>query len=163
MFFVAKNEKVRWMMPTSPNCLIDSYWKWLTSSPLKKHLGKLNGYCIADNETQLLALRVFLYSKPVYVFNSRPFFEGMSHSSSQTEIGSLHSQKSQPREPPSSVRLTHIWIILLFCPTKAKHSTLQLWNWEKWLLVDFIQIFTFFFLNLNKVMPNPSVNGQIIV
>ncbi|KAB5559214.1 hypothetical protein PHYPO_G00026410 [Pangasianodon hypophthalmus] len=28
----------------------------------------------------------------------KPFFEGMSHSSSQTEIGSLHSQKSQPRE-----------------------------------------------------------------
>ncbi|TDH01063.1 hypothetical protein EPR50_G00176260 [Perca flavescens] len=28
----------------------------------------------------------------------KPFFEGMSHSSSQTEIGSLHSQKSQQRE-----------------------------------------------------------------
>ncbi|XP_060797475.1 phosphofurin acidic cluster sorting protein 2 isoform X2 [Neoarius graeffei] len=28
----------------------------------------------------------------------KPFFEGMSHSSSQTEIGSLHSQKSQSRE-----------------------------------------------------------------
>uniref|UniRef100_A0A7N8XL07 Phosphofurin acidic cluster sorting protein 2-like n=1 Tax=Mastacembelus armatus TaxID=205130 RepID=A0A7N8XL07_9TELE len=28
----------------------------------------------------------------------RPFFEGMSHSSSQTEIGSIHSQKSQKRE-----------------------------------------------------------------
>uniref|UniRef100_A0A8C2G5X3 Si:ch211-126j24.1 n=1 Tax=Cyprinus carpio TaxID=7962 RepID=A0A8C2G5X3_CYPCA len=28
----------------------------------------------------------------------KPFFEGMSHSSSQTEIGSLHSQRSQPRE-----------------------------------------------------------------
>nr|XP_023680815.1 phosphofurin acidic cluster sorting protein 2-like isoform X1 [Paramormyrops kingsleyae] len=28
----------------------------------------------------------------------RPFFEGMSHSSSQTEIGSLHSQKSQHRD-----------------------------------------------------------------
>ncbi|XP_073717561.1 phosphofurin acidic cluster sorting protein 2-like isoform X2 [Misgurnus anguillicaudatus] len=33
----------------------------------------------------------------------KPFFEGMSHSSSQTEIGSLHSQKSQPREQPSTV------------------------------------------------------------
>ncbi|XP_049321635.1 phosphofurin acidic cluster sorting protein 2 isoform X2 [Astyanax mexicanus] len=31
----------------------------------------------------------------------KPFFEGMSHSSSQTEIGSLHSQKSQPREQPA--------------------------------------------------------------
>ncbi|XP_013870597.1 phosphofurin acidic cluster sorting protein 2 [Austrofundulus limnaeus] len=29
----------------------------------------------------------------------KPFFEGMSHSSSQTEIGSIHSQKSQQREP----------------------------------------------------------------
>ncbi|XP_023652056.2 phosphofurin acidic cluster sorting protein 2 [Paramormyrops kingsleyae] len=28
----------------------------------------------------------------------KPFFEGMSHSSSQTEIGSLHSQKSQTRD-----------------------------------------------------------------
>ncbi|XP_018606551.2 phosphofurin acidic cluster sorting protein 2-like isoform X2 [Scleropages formosus] len=34
----------------------------------------------------------------------RPFFEGMSHSSSQTEIGSLHSQKSQPREASSASR-----------------------------------------------------------
>ncbi|XP_035379202.1 phosphofurin acidic cluster sorting protein 2 isoform X2 [Electrophorus electricus] len=32
----------------------------------------------------------------------KPFFEGMSHSSSQTEIGSLHSQKSQAREQPSA-------------------------------------------------------------
>ncbi|KAG7999962.1 Phosphofurin acidic cluster sorting protein 1 [Nibea albiflora] len=28
----------------------------------------------------------------------KPFFEGMSHSSSQTEIGSIHSQRSQQRE-----------------------------------------------------------------
>uniref|UniRef100_A0A672STD5 Phosphofurin acidic cluster sorting protein 2-like n=1 Tax=Sinocyclocheilus grahami TaxID=75366 RepID=A0A672STD5_SINGR len=35
----------------------------------------------------------------------KPFFEGMSHSSSQTEIGSLHSQKSQPREPTSTTSL----------------------------------------------------------
>ncbi|XP_066503673.1 phosphofurin acidic cluster sorting protein 2 isoform X2 [Hoplias malabaricus] len=34
----------------------------------------------------------------------KPFFEGMSHSSSQTEIGSLHSQKSQPREQCSAGR-----------------------------------------------------------
>ncbi|XP_072516178.1 phosphofurin acidic cluster sorting protein 2 isoform X2 [Salminus brasiliensis] len=33
----------------------------------------------------------------------KPFFEGMSHSSSQTEIGSLHSQKSQPNPEQSSV------------------------------------------------------------
>uniref|UniRef100_A0A8C7YYE9 Phosphofurin acidic cluster sorting protein 2-like n=1 Tax=Oryzias sinensis TaxID=183150 RepID=A0A8C7YYE9_9TELE len=38
----------------------------------------------------------------------KPFFEGMSHSSSQTEIGSIHSQKSQQREPscPSGDFLT---------------------------------------------------------
>uniref|UniRef100_A0A3Q4B205 Phosphofurin acidic cluster sorting protein 2-like n=1 Tax=Mola mola TaxID=94237 RepID=A0A3Q4B205_MOLML len=35
----------------------------------------------------------------------RPFFEGMSHSSSQTEIGSIHSQKSQQRELSCPVRL----------------------------------------------------------
>uniref|UniRef100_A0A8D0D4W8 Phosphofurin acidic cluster sorting protein 2-like n=1 Tax=Sander lucioperca TaxID=283035 RepID=A0A8D0D4W8_SANLU len=38
----------------------------------------------------------------------KPFFEGMSHSSSQTEIGSIHSQKSQQRE--------------LSCPVKADDS-----------------------------------------
>uniref|UniRef100_A0A8C1SA13 Si:ch211-126j24.1 n=1 Tax=Cyprinus carpio TaxID=7962 RepID=A0A8C1SA13_CYPCA len=32
----------------------------------------------------------------------KPFFEGMSHSSSQTEIGSLHSQKSHSREQTST-------------------------------------------------------------
>ncbi|XP_062869072.1 phosphofurin acidic cluster sorting protein 2 [Trichomycterus rosablanca] len=32
----------------------------------------------------------------------KPFFEGMSHSSSQTEIGSMHSQKSQLREQSAS-------------------------------------------------------------
>lgn len=32
----------------------------------------------------------------------RPYFEGLSHSSSQTEIGSVHSARSQ-REPPSPV------------------------------------------------------------
>ncbi|KAL4641333.1 phosphofurin acidic cluster sorting protein 2-like isoform X5 [Arapaima gigas] len=31
----------------------------------------------------------------------KPFFGGMSHSSSQTEIGSLHSQRSQPRDSAS--------------------------------------------------------------
>ncbi|XP_015269863.1 PREDICTED: phosphofurin acidic cluster sorting protein 2 [Gekko japonicus] len=34
----------------------------------------------------------------------KPYFEGMSHSSSQTEIGSLHSVRSQ-REPPSPENL----------------------------------------------------------
>ncbi|GAA6110863.1 phosphofurin acidic cluster sorting protein 2 isoform X1 [Tachysurus ichikawai] len=33
----------------------------------------------------------------------KPFFEGMSHSSSQTEIGSLHSQKSQHRVQTAAV------------------------------------------------------------
>uniref|UniRef100_A0A8C2G7Z7 Si:ch211-126j24.1 n=1 Tax=Cyprinus carpio TaxID=7962 RepID=A0A8C2G7Z7_CYPCA len=42
----------------------------------------------------------------------KPFFEGMSHSSSQTEIGSLHSQRSQPREPTSTVRLTFSILVL---------------------------------------------------
>ncbi|XP_051879659.1 phosphofurin acidic cluster sorting protein 2 isoform X6 [Pristis pectinata] len=31
----------------------------------------------------------------------KPYFEGLSHSSSQTEIGSIHSLRSQTREPPS--------------------------------------------------------------
>uniref|UniRef100_A0A3B4ADK4 Uncharacterized protein n=1 Tax=Periophthalmus magnuspinnatus TaxID=409849 RepID=A0A3B4ADK4_9GOBI len=34
----------------------------------------------------------------------KPFFEGMSHSSSQTEIGSIHSHKSQQRELSCPVR-----------------------------------------------------------
>lgn len=36
----------------------------------------------------------------------RPYFEGLSHSSSQTEIGSIHSARSQ-REPPSPVSSPH--------------------------------------------------------
>uniref|UniRef100_A0AAR2K1D6 Phosphofurin acidic cluster sorting protein 2-like n=1 Tax=Pygocentrus nattereri TaxID=42514 RepID=A0AAR2K1D6_PYGNA len=40
----------------------------------------------------------------------KPFFEGMSHSSSQTEIGSLHSQKSQPRE--QKVVDLEIWVTM---------------------------------------------------
>uniref|UniRef100_A0A8C4T3T9 Phosphofurin acidic cluster sorting protein 2 n=1 Tax=Erpetoichthys calabaricus TaxID=27687 RepID=A0A8C4T3T9_ERPCA len=35
----------------------------------------------------------------------KPYFEGLSHSSSQTEIGSIHSSRSQ-REPPSPVTIT---------------------------------------------------------
>uniref|UniRef100_A0A4W3JZR7 Phosphofurin acidic cluster sorting protein 2 n=1 Tax=Callorhinchus milii TaxID=7868 RepID=A0A4W3JZR7_CALMI len=34
----------------------------------------------------------------------KPYFEGLSHSSSQTEIGSIHSLRSQTKEPPSPVR-----------------------------------------------------------
>uniref|UniRef100_A0A3Q3FDH3 Phosphofurin acidic cluster sorting protein 2-like n=1 Tax=Labrus bergylta TaxID=56723 RepID=A0A3Q3FDH3_9LABR len=36
----------------------------------------------------------------------KPFFEGMSHSSSQTEIGSIHSQKSAQRELSCPVTLS---------------------------------------------------------
>ncbi|NXE94209.1 PACS2 protein, partial [Menura novaehollandiae] len=35
----------------------------------------------------------------------KPYFEGLSHSSSQTEIGSIHSVRSQ-REPPSPVEVS---------------------------------------------------------
>uniref|UniRef100_A0A7N8WWM4 Phosphofurin acidic cluster sorting protein 2-like n=1 Tax=Mastacembelus armatus TaxID=205130 RepID=A0A7N8WWM4_9TELE len=39
----------------------------------------------------------------------RPFFEGMSHSSSQTEIGSIHSQKSQKRELGNLLSYARPW------------------------------------------------------
>ncbi|XP_062908702.1 phosphofurin acidic cluster sorting protein 2 isoform X10 [Mobula hypostoma] len=42
----------------------------------------------------------------------KPYFEGLSHSSSQTEIGSIHSLRSQTREPPSPIDI----------PEKLKHS-----------------------------------------
>ncbi|XP_067884425.1 phosphofurin acidic cluster sorting protein 1 isoform X2 [Heterodontus francisci] len=42
----------------------------------------------------------------------KPFFEGMSHSSSQTEIVSLQSQKSGTREQPSPAE---------FCPAESKN------------------------------------------
>lgn len=45
----------------------------------------------------------------------RPFFEGMSHSSSQTEIGSIHSQKSQQRELSCPVSRWQITILILLC------------------------------------------------
>ncbi|XP_072121407.1 phosphofurin acidic cluster sorting protein 2 isoform X4 [Mobula birostris] len=42
----------------------------------------------------------------------KPYFEGLSHSSSQTEIGSIHSLRSQTREPPSPIDI----------PEKLKNS-----------------------------------------
>ncbi|XP_069773235.1 phosphofurin acidic cluster sorting protein 2-like isoform X2 [Narcine bancroftii] len=42
----------------------------------------------------------------------KPYFEGLSHSSSQTEIGSIHSLRSQTREPPSPIDM----------PEKLKNS-----------------------------------------
>uniref|UniRef100_A0A8C2WVL4 Phosphofurin acidic cluster sorting protein 2-like n=1 Tax=Cyclopterus lumpus TaxID=8103 RepID=A0A8C2WVL4_CYCLU len=43
----------------------------------------------------------------------KPFFEGMSHSSSQTEIGSVHSQKSQQRELSSCCQcVLHIYFFV---------------------------------------------------
>uniref|UniRef100_A0A8C1SC00 Si:ch211-126j24.1 n=3 Tax=Cyprinus carpio TaxID=7962 RepID=A0A8C1SC00_CYPCA len=58
----------------------------------------------------------------------KPFFEGMSHSSSQTEIGSLHSQKSHSRDrdlvlctrPIMSVLITAVLINLSPCPVASK-------------------------------------------
>uniref|UniRef100_A0A8C1R8F9 Si:ch211-126j24.1 n=1 Tax=Cyprinus carpio TaxID=7962 RepID=A0A8C1R8F9_CYPCA len=56
----------------------------------------------------------------------KPFFEGMSHSSSQTEIGSLHSQKSHSREQTSTVQpimsalITAVLINLSPCPVASK-------------------------------------------
>uniref|UniRef100_A0A8C2YYB8 Phosphofurin acidic cluster sorting protein 2 n=1 Tax=Cyclopterus lumpus TaxID=8103 RepID=A0A8C2YYB8_CYCLU len=53
----------------------------------------------------------------------KPFFEGMSHSSSQTEIGSVHSQKSQQRElsfpAPSVSTLSSLCFWLL--PSKVEN------------------------------------------
>uniref|UniRef100_A0A3B3TTF0 Phosphofurin acidic cluster sorting protein 2 n=1 Tax=Poecilia latipinna TaxID=48699 RepID=A0A3B3TTF0_9TELE len=50
----------------------------------------------------------------------KPYFEGLSLSSSQTEIGSIHSSRSH-REPPSpapspSAHNLNIWPVLLFSP-----------------------------------------------
>uniref|UniRef100_A0A8C1S914 Si:ch211-126j24.1 n=1 Tax=Cyprinus carpio TaxID=7962 RepID=A0A8C1S914_CYPCA len=57
----------------------------------------------------------------------KPFFEGMSHSSSQTEIGSLHSQKSHSREQTStflqaetdSVDITSLMKYITMCKCKT--------------------------------------------
>uniref|UniRef100_A0A8C2G7V9 Si:ch211-126j24.1 n=1 Tax=Cyprinus carpio TaxID=7962 RepID=A0A8C2G7V9_CYPCA len=53
----------------------------------------------------------------------KPFFEGMSHSSSQTEIGSLHSQRSQPREPTSTVLLTVSTMLICLSPCWVASKT----------------------------------------
>lgn len=53
------------------------------------------------NNMQLVLLSLF-----------RPYFEGLSHSSSQTEIGSIHSIRSQ-REPSSPV--SHVSRSLSIC------------------------------------------------
>uniref|UniRef100_A0A674A399 Si:ch211-126j24.1 n=1 Tax=Salmo trutta TaxID=8032 RepID=A0A674A399_SALTR len=51
----------------------------------------------------------------------KPFFEGMSHSSSQTEIGSLHSQKSQPRDLACIVS-THTHTHSALLPVEHEHK-----------------------------------------
>ncbi|RXM35420.1 Phosphofurin acidic cluster sorting protein 2 [Acipenser ruthenus] len=46
------------------------------------------------------SMKLFQPDKLLTFHRQRPYFEGMSHSSSQTEIGSIYSIRSQ-REPPS--------------------------------------------------------------
>ncbi|XP_050926208.1 phosphofurin acidic cluster sorting protein 1 [Lates calcarifer] len=48
----------------------------------------------------------------------RPFFEGISQSSSQTDIGSLHSQRSQHRERPAAVSF---WTLSLSLTHTHRH------------------------------------------
>ncbi|KAL6488150.1 hypothetical protein MHYP_G00047760 [Metynnis hypsauchen] len=61
---------------------------------LEEHNHSDSGPDVEDNESVLST------PKPTL----RPFFEGMSHSSSQTEIGSIHSQRSQQQD---AVRHAH--------------------------------------------------------
>uniref|UniRef100_A0AAR2L6K0 Uncharacterized protein n=1 Tax=Pygocentrus nattereri TaxID=42514 RepID=A0AAR2L6K0_PYGNA len=61
---------------------------------LEEHNHSDSGPDVEDNESVLST------PKPTL----RPFFEGMSHSSSQTEIGSVHSQRSQQQD---TVRHAH--------------------------------------------------------
>ncbi|XP_049337650.1 phosphofurin acidic cluster sorting protein 2 isoform X2 [Astyanax mexicanus] len=56
---------------------------------LEEHNHSDSGPDLEDNESLLST------PKPTL----KPFFEGMSQSSSQTELGSVHSQKSQQQEP----------------------------------------------------------------
>ncbi|KAI4876764.1 hypothetical protein NFI96_017998, partial [Prochilodus magdalenae] len=63
---------------------------------LEEHNHSDSGPDVEDNESVLST------PKPTL----KPFFEGMSHSSSQTEIGSVHSQRSQQQEPSYTVRHT---------------------------------------------------------
>lgn len=55
----------------------------------------------------------------VCLFLCRRFFEGVSHSGSQTEIGSLHSQKGQDQESGSPVSYT---TITTSCPLPSRAS-----------------------------------------
>jgi len=58
----------------------------------------------------------------VCLFLCRRFFEGVSHSGSQTEIGSLHSQKGQDQESGSPVSYTTTTTSCPFPPWPAQHS-----------------------------------------
>uniref|UniRef100_A0AAR2KFX1 Phosphofurin acidic cluster sorting protein 2-like n=1 Tax=Pygocentrus nattereri TaxID=42514 RepID=A0AAR2KFX1_PYGNA len=55
----------------------------------------------------------------------KPFFEGMSHSSSQTEIGSLHSQKSQPREQSSAVISNLICLVTMTTSRRPRSTSMK--------------------------------------
>lgn len=57
----------------------------------------------------------------VCLFLCRRFFEGVSHSGSQTEIGSLHSQKGQDQESGSPVSYTTTTTSCPFPPRPAQH------------------------------------------
>ncbi|KAB0352767.1 hypothetical protein FD754_017624, partial [Muntiacus muntjak] len=56
--------------------------------------------CLSDARSPLEAVPQGEPPAPRPSPGRRPYFEGLSHSSSQTEIGSIHSARSQ-REPPS--------------------------------------------------------------
>uniref|UniRef100_A0A7N6BT12 Phosphofurin acidic cluster sorting protein 2 n=1 Tax=Anabas testudineus TaxID=64144 RepID=A0A7N6BT12_ANATE len=51
----------------------------------------------------------------------KPYFEGLSLSSSQTEIGSIHSSRSH-REPPSPVRPNSCFSLFLFSPQEQPEA-----------------------------------------
>ncbi|NXS39902.1 PACS2 protein, partial [Balaeniceps rex] len=64
----------------------------------------LGASCFSLQERPPVSPYVFDNKKLVLLSLFRPYFEGLSHSSSQTEIGSIHSIRSQ-REPSSPVEV----------------------------------------------------------
>lgn len=69
--------------------------------------GVLGSWCLCSSLIPAFFSPVCLSVRPfVCLFLCRRFFEGVSHSGSQTEIGSLHSQKGQDQESGSPVSYT---------------------------------------------------------
>lgn len=74
--------------------------------------------CVVQKSGGMVKCQRLLYECVCVCF--RPFFEGMSHSSSQTEIGSIHSHNQHRDATFNTVRFTHTHTLVLRAHLKTE-------------------------------------------